>query len=652
VQAAVVYVPRTVAARIAHFGFYRLAPPQPPSGKAGAAGVGSPARAAATGLRRPRPPAESDAAASASDCPSDSDSEAGSAVGLSDLEAPLSDPADGSDGGCEGAEGSAAPPAAASGGAHPNQRLLDAFQGLLESYSAKVTDEGQFRMRTTEKTIKFLRQSTAAAPLHTVADFERLLEGLSKLQRTAAGLGRKTCTKIREIITTGTARRIEALAGDSAIAALSAFNKIWGVGTFRAKALVQQGILTMDALRLRVLGDAATGVAPNPPVFPGTGGGGGVGRRHGPILDDDSVACLHHFDDMQHRIPRAEVEEIVAAVQAAALQLFPANDLFLTCCGSYRRGQASSGDVDILLAPRSRPGSPAAPGRAFGYFYPLQELVRSLKASGFVVRELKEGQRLDFEEARSKGKGRHARVECIRRAWDAAEVARGERPAEGTEAFEHPPPQAYAAQGPGLLSLVMEQRRVVVTETADRGYSALRKYRVYSAEEAEEAVAAAQEQARRVQWLECPEYHHEMRMFLVRLPGPGRRVRRLDLKSYPNECLAFALLSFTGSDYFNRSLRYFVDLCGWKLTDTGLRPAFRAVARGATEVEVQTEGASVRCDTEEDVFAAVGLQFRPPHMRDLGAPPTVVVRKGKIVARKRAKPTIEAEHTGVLPRQV
>ena len=34
--------------------------------------------------------------------------------------------------------------------------------------------------------------------------------------------------------------------------------------------------------------------------------------------------------------------------------------------------------------------------------------------------------------------------------------------------------------------------------------------------------------------------------------GPGYAHRRIDLKAYPREQFPFAVLYFTGSDYFNR----------------------------------------------------------------------------------------------------
>ena len=56
---------------------------------------------------------------------------------------------------------------------------------------------------------------------------------------------------------------------------------------------------------------------------------------------------LARCDDIEKRIPRAEVKEIEAAVRAAANTIKPGCKVM--CCGSYRRGKSSSGDADVII---------------------------------------------------------------------------------------------------------------------------------------------------------------------------------------------------------------------------------------------------------------------------------------------------------------
>lgn len=69
------------------------------------------------------------------------------------------------------------------------------------------------------------------------------------------------------------------------------------------------------------------------------------------------------------------------------------------------------------------------------------------------------------------------------------------------------------------------------------------------------------------------KHSHEMFAGVARLPG-GKH-RRLDIKMYPRKVFAWALVHFTGSANFNRSIRLFAKKKGFKLTDEGYFPTIR-----------------------------------------------------------------------------
>ena len=56
---------------------------------------------------------------------------------------------------------------------------------------------------------------------------------------------------------------------------------------------------------------------------------------------------LKHFEDFELRIPREEISEIETVLTKEFTKIDPKYQS--TICGSYRRGLASSGDVDVLL---------------------------------------------------------------------------------------------------------------------------------------------------------------------------------------------------------------------------------------------------------------------------------------------------------------
>ena len=111
-------------------------------------------------------------------------------------------------------------------------------------------------------------------------------------------------------------------------------------------------------------------------------------------------------------------------------------------------------------------------------------------------------------------------------------------------------------------------------------------------------------------------------MTVCKLPSPPdappRLARRLDLKIYPREILPYALLYFTGSDYYNRSLRNFVNKAGWSLSDHGLCRVNRESThlKGKQLKEMVLRGRSVAAANEADVLRAIGAPWRPPHERE------------------------------------
>jgi len=104
--------------------------------------------------------------------------------------------------------------------------------------------------------------------------------------------------------------------------------------------------------------------------------------------------------------------------------------------------------------------------------------------------------------------------------------------------------------------------------------------------------------------------------------------RRIDIKVYPRACVPFALLYFTGSDYFNRSMRNYchsfsVDDGKHNLTlsDQGLYPCTRTRVKEAGKWvrKVTWKGVCLPCKTERDVFDVLNLVYKEPHERDVYA---------------------------------
>uniref|UniRef100_A0A8C9C5N7 DNA-directed DNA polymerase n=1 Tax=Phocoena sinus TaxID=42100 RepID=A0A8C9C5N7_PHOSS len=99
---------------------------------------------------------------------------------------------------------------------------------------------------------------------------------------------------------------------------------------------------------------------------------------------------------------------------------------------------------------------------------------------------------------------------------------------------------------------------------------------------------------------------------VCQLPGPGRRHRRLDIIVVPYSEFACALLYFTGSAHFNRSMRALAKTKGMSLSEHALSTA---VVRDTQGLKVGL-GQILPTPTEKDVFRLLGLPYREPAERD------------------------------------
>lgn len=96
------------------------------------------------------------------------------------------------------------------------------------------------------------------------------------------------------------------------------------------------------------------------------------------------------------------------------------------------------------------------------------------------------------------------------------------------------------------------------------------------------------------------------------LPTLGKHHRRIDIKVYPAHEFCWAILYFTGSDHFNRSMRYFAKKQGWTMSDKGLAHAYRV--KGEKVAVGENVG---HCKSEEDIFRLLELTYVPPEKRSV-----------------------------------
>ncbi|XP_031720380.1 DNA polymerase lambda [Anarrhichthys ocellatus] len=158
------------------------------------------------------------------------------------------------------------------------------------------------------------------------------------------GIGKRMADKIDEITESGHLRKLDHLG--EAVPVLELFTNIWGAGTKTAQLWYQQGFRTLEDIRT---------------------------KAH---LSNTQKIGLKHYDDFVDRIPREEAAAVEKVLKEAAKAIDPG--LVAMACGSYRRGKATCGDVDVLI---SHPDGKSHKGV-------FSKVLQNLRDSGFLTDDL------------------------------------------------------------------------------------------------------------------------------------------------------------------------------------------------------------------------------------------------------------------------
>ena len=124
------------------------------------------------------------------------------------------------------------------------------------------------------------------------------------------GIGKSIMEKFDEYLETGTLQIIEAEKTNP----LSILANVYGIGPKKAQELVDAGITTIADLR----------------------------EKQDKFLNATQKIGLKYYEQFLERIPRAEIEEYYSLFKDSADEPFE-------IVGSYRRGLATSGDIDVIV---------------------------------------------------------------------------------------------------------------------------------------------------------------------------------------------------------------------------------------------------------------------------------------------------------------
>jgi len=132
-------------------------------------------------------------------------------------------------------------------------------------------------------------------------------------------LEKKIAAKIDEIIKTGQLRKLNNYKADDKTVAINLISRVSGIGPAGAKKFVlEKGVRTLDDLK----------------------------KLEAHLTHHQKIG-LKYFEELESKIPRAEIKVLESIVKESLKELDPL--LIGTVCGSYRRGLPQSGDIDFLI---------------------------------------------------------------------------------------------------------------------------------------------------------------------------------------------------------------------------------------------------------------------------------------------------------------
>ncbi|KAL4730583.1 hypothetical protein ACLX1H_002620 [Fusarium chlamydosporum] len=216
---------------------------------------------------------------------------------------------------------------------NPNARTIEVLQKMADYYN-RINDH--WRTTAYRRVISTLKRQETK--ITTAEEAQRL-----------PSIGTRLAQKIEEIVTTDRLQRLEYAQKEPMDEALQLFLGIYGVGNSQAQQWLAQGFQTLDDLRANAK------------------------------LSQNQLLGIEHYEDLNTRIPRREIEALGTVVRRGARHIDPEVELIVG--GSYRRGAETSGDIDFIITKPNTESS--AELRPF-----LDSLVQRLEAEGFLVARL------------------------------------------------------------------------------------------------------------------------------------------------------------------------------------------------------------------------------------------------------------------------
>ncbi|WVQ84531.1 hypothetical protein IAT38_006685 [Cryptococcus sp. DSM 104549] len=241
----------------------------------------------------------------------------------------------------------------------PNEWLAKKFEQMHHTYEGQV-GKNPFSIRQYQKAVSIMRRTQT--PITSGAQAKKIM-----------GIGESLALRIDEWITGAPGRAHYEDTEQARCVAL--FKDIYGVGRNFANDLYRAGA--------RSIADLRTGPYP---------------------LSEGQKIGLALYEDLNSRIPRDECKTLFELTKEEAMAVD--KGLWVEIMGSYRRGQETSGDVDIMITRDPGKGEEGEGGGGAGRRGVLGELVQRLKVKKVITHDLSTPSDWTALEAKWMGVGR------------------------------------------------------------------------------------------------------------------------------------------------------------------------------------------------------------------------------------------------------
>jgi DNA polymerase/3'-5' exonuclease PolX len=186
-------------------------------------------------------------------------------------------------------------------------RKADIIDALEKMRKKETADKQPFKARAYANVIKQVKAITI--PITKIEDLD-----------SVKGVGDGIKKKLVEILETGKLKQAENAAASANFQILESLLNIHGIGPVKAKQLVNEhGIKSIEELK----------------------------QRQSELLNEKQQMGLKYWEDFVQRIPRTEMDKHAAFIKETIALIDPRYIVELS--GSYRRGETTSGDIDVLI---------------------------------------------------------------------------------------------------------------------------------------------------------------------------------------------------------------------------------------------------------------------------------------------------------------